>query len=228
MLIILIAGTFFAAIKPSKLYWPMLPVIGLFVIMASRGRPGSDAYLLPIFVPTCLITACFLGKIKSKTLMWIIVAVAITPSLALTLAYDTIAAGENARFTATKWINQNIPSGASISRSQYPVSYRTAMTNPDIYPQYSLWMQPEKAKVSDYFIDCSYQWEGPSWDKRFAKNYQPSIPPSDEFVEIKRIENVPMIFGFIPLTRHFMLTTYLEVITPRIIIYKRNGAKKTR
>jgi len=221
MLIFLIVGLILNIVKPSKLYWPMLTVIALFVIMASRGRPGSEAYLLPLLAPVSLISAHLIENIKSKTIMYSIVFIVVIPSFALTIAYNIIAAGENSRLTATKWINQNVPAGSSISRKQYPVSYRTAMTNPDLYPHYNSMLQAKKAKLANYFIDCSFDWEGPSWKKRFNKNYNPSHPPTNDFVEIKKIENIPMLFGFIPVKRNYMLGSYLETVSPQIIIYKR-------
>lgn len=226
MLLLMLGGIVFVLRKPNKIYWSMLPVVACFVIMASRGRPGSDAYLLPLFVPVCLISAHLLMQVKNKTLRISIAALAIVTSFLLTSAYDNIANKENARLTATKWINQNIPESASVSRLQYPVSYRTAMISPEAYIQYSQDMQPEKAKLADYFIDCSFEWEGASWDKRFSKDYQPSIPPSDKFIEIKRIENIPMFLGIIPLKRHYMLNSYMETVSPRIVIYKRALTEK--
>ena len=225
IILLFIAGIFYIIFKRNKIYLAMLPVVLLFIIMASRGRLGSDAYLLPAYVPMCLIGTHLIRKIKKKYLSWAILILVVTPSIGITLAYNSIASGENARLKATKWINKNLPARSTISRLQYSVSYRTAMTPPQSYTQYSMDFQPQKSTQADYFIDSSFEWQGAFWDKRFDKSFEPSKPPSDDFVKIKVIENVPLVFGFIPLSRHYMLTSYIETVSPRITIYKRDNQK---
>ena len=224
-LLLFITGIFYIIFKRNKVYLLMLPVVLLFTIMASRGRLGSDAYLLPIFVPMCLIGAHVITEIKKKQLAWAAQLLVIVPSVGIVIACNSIASGESSRLKATRWINKNIPARSTISRLQYPVSYRTAMTNPRKYKQYSMDFQPQQSAKADYFIDSSFEWKGAPWYNRFDKNFESSQPPSNEFIRVKVIENIPMVFGIIPLTRHYMLNSYFETISPRITIYKRENNK---
>jgi hypothetical protein len=221
MTLFFVLAIFMAILKPDRLYTPALPVVFLFIIMASRGRSGSDAYLLPALAPAVMVSAGLLGKIKNRKILWILMAALIIPSLSLSLEYNKLAAAENVRLKASKWINRHIPADKSIARKQYPVSYRTAMAPPAVYKQYSMDIEPEKASGADYFIDCGYDWGGASWINRFTGDNRFSVPPSDKFRIIKSFEPDPLLFGFIPVTRDYMLTPYIETIAPKIIIYER-------
>lgn len=226
LLPLLTAGLLFAMIKPRRELLPLAAVVLVYIVMGSRGRPGSDAYMLPALAPLSVLAAIMLTKVRplwlSRTFFW----AAAASGLLYAAAIGTTAARENVRLTASRWIQENIPAGKSIGRNQYPVSYRTVMTPPERYPTIPLLTGSREALSCDYFIVTSFEWEqaGTPWRVRLQRQIALPPPPSPDYQIVKIFSQPPEVLGYLPMRpRGFMVSPYLDTIFPVVVIYQKKG-----
>ncbi|MBU8901161.1 MAG: glycosyltransferase family 39 protein [Victivallales bacterium] len=218
------AGIIFAIIKPQKVWLAMLPMIFLFLFLASKGMENSDAYLMPSFVPMVLLAGRALCSIKKVWLKSTFATIVLISTLSYAHAWNNSMAGENSRISALRWINANIKARSSIATLRYPVFYRVPAPNPTKYKLLSEQIDGEKALNSDYYLHSSFQWlKPPLVDYILGKSAE--IAPVG-FEKIIDIENMPEpYFGFLKLKRSHRLNAYFEVVAPRITLYKKQQDK---
>jgi len=225
LLPLLAAGLIWAILRPRRELLPLVPVILAYIVMGSRGRPGSDAYLLPALPLGCLLAAMLVRTIPAAGWRRLTVGLAAVSGLVYAAAIDAAAARENIRLTASRWIQDNLPTGTVIGRRQYPVSYRTAMAPPQRYPATAELTSPDKAAGCDYFIASSFEWEwGYSpWRVRLEPvRILPADLPGYQLVKV--FSEPPRVFGLIPMRqRGYVASPYLDVIFPVIAIYRKQG-----
>jgi len=223
---LLVAGFIYALVRPRRELLPLLPVIVVYLIMGSRGRPGSDAYMLPALPLLCLLTVALLRAIPARAWRYGLLASAVLSGIAYSLAISQCAAGENIRLTASRWLQQQLPPGTSLARSQYPVGYRTAMTPPQRYPAPALLTNP-KAADATWFLASSFEWETgfSPWKVRLTSAVIPPAPaPGYQLVKV--FSEPPLVFGFIPMrARGYVASPYLDVIFPVIAVYQKKGSE---
>ena len=222
---LLAGGALYVMIRPRRELLPLLPVIAVYLVMGSRGRPGSDAYILPALPLLCLTATALLAEIHNIYWRRGIIAAAVLSSSAYSWAIAQSAAGENIRLTASRWIQTQIPAGCSIGRTQYPVSYRTVMTPPQRYPNAALLTNPQAA-ACDYFIVTSFEWEAgfSPWRVRLASARIPPAPAAG-YELTKLFAEPPRVFGILPMRqRGYVSSPYLDVIFPVIAIYQKKGS----
>ena len=221
--IAIVAGLFVILKKPSAEFAGMLPAIAAFMFFACRGRPGSDAYMLPVYPALALIGAKAFESISNRYLRYGLFAALAVVTFSYSLAYSRVAAAENVRLSAARWFNEHAPAGASVASLQYPVGYRVPMVSPERYILKSSDFDKDALKC-DYYFDSSFEWKYSNWQDRFAGRTVENPPPSSDYEVIIRMENVPRaLFGLLPLKRKNMLSPYIETIAPCIVIYKRKG-----
>jgi len=216
-----LAGVAVAVARPSRVWLGLLPTVALFFVFACRGRPGSDAYLLPVFPALALLGARAMLRISPLSLRWGIVGLVILVTLSYSLAYGVTARAENARMIAARWINERVEPGSTIGTAKYPVGYRVPMISPERYRLLSAELDPA-ARAADYFLDSSFEWSGATWRDRLVGRAVTGGPPGEGYRVAATFERVPRaLFGLLPLRRDHMLTPYIEVVAPRIVIYER-------
>ena len=226
LLPLLTAGLLSALVRPRRELLPLAAVVLVYIVMGSRGRPGSDAYVLPALAPLTVLAAIMLTKLRplwlSRTCFW----AAAASGLLYAAAIGATAARENVRLTASRWIQKHIPAGKSIGRYQYPVSYRTVMTPPQRYPTIPLLTGGKEALACDYFIVTSFEWEqaGAPWRARLQRQTALPPPPSPDYQGVKIFSQPPEILGCLPMRpRGFMVSPYLDTIFPVVVIYQKKG-----
>ncbi len=219
------AGIIFAIIKPEKVWIGMLPVIILFLFLASKGTPNSDAYLMPAFVPMVLLSGRAVLSVKKIWLQSILAAIVLISSFSYAHAWNNSMAAENSRISALRWINANIKPGSSIATLRYPVLYRVPVPNPVKYKLVSEQIEGPDALNADYYINSSYQWSTPPlMDYISGKSINDSPAGFEKIIEI---ENPPRAyFGLFEFKRSNRINPYFEVVAPRIIIYKKIKGSK--
>jgi hypothetical protein len=224
---IAIAGGLILCIcKPGKIWIGMFPGILLFLFVASKGADTSDAYLLPAYIPLCLMAGRFVFYPKNLVFSSTAAVLVIIGTFSYSLAYANIASAENVRTTAAKWINRNIPAGSVIGSSLYPVSYRVAMVSPEKYRLVNSQIDGQKIfEQADYYVQSSFDWSSQSCPRRFIYGEEAAIAPWS--VKVIDFENVPRaFFGLLPLKRNHRMNHYFEVVAPVISIYKNTNTAK--
>lgn len=218
------SGIIFVIIKPQKVWIAMLPMIILFLFLASKGAFNSDAYLMPAFVPMVLLAGRAVlspGKVWLKSIFAAIILISV---LSYAHAWNNSMVAENSRISALRWINANIKQGSSIATLRYPVFYRVPAPNPTKYKLVSEQMEGKKALDSDYYLHSSFQWLPPVLSNYILGKSAEKTP--DGFEKIIDIENMPEpYFGLLKLKRSHRLNPYFEVVAPRIILYKKKKGK---
>jgi hypothetical protein len=208
-----------------------IPVYPALAILACKAMLSSGAYITDVtYKMTNFIYPQNNTGVENKNMnrskaSYIITVAVITLTLIITLsytwAYVSIAGKENIRITAARWVNENIPLNSTIAFKQYPVGYRTVMVNPKKYKLLSQDLDIN-ALEAEYFIDNSFEWKFSNWNDRVKQHDVTSVPPSEDFSKFIEFENIPhAFFGLIELNRKHMLAHYIEVVSPRISIYKR-------
>jgi Dolichyl-phosphate-mannose-protein mannosyltransferase len=219
---VMIAGIVYTCIRPRRAYILMFPVIAVFAWLAAQGL-YAEAYLIPTYVPLSLLAARAVFAIKLKYLKYGIAVFVLIMTFGWSSAWNDAAHNENARISAVRWINKNIPAGSSIAVERYPVSYRVPMFDPNRYKTVVRDIDGEDAaRNADYYIDTSFQWLNVPFYERYAGVKEEKLP-FENFSKIHTVEYVPKVFGLIPLQRRCRITHYMEVIAPVIIIYKRKS-----
>lgn len=223
--IAVVVGLIFALVKPEKIWLGMFPGIILYLFIASRGLATSDAYMLPAYIPLCLMAGRAINAIPWQFLKRIAGGIVIVGTFSYSYAYTDAALAENSRITAINWINSNIPAGSSLGTVWYPVNYRVPMVSPERYRLVNLKTDGTKAfSDADYFLDSSYEWLAKDFLSRIRYGDEELISPG--IIKIKEFEYVPRaFFGLLPLTREHRLNLYFEVICPKMLVYK-NGKKR--
>lgn len=218
------AGIIFVIIKPKKVWIAMLPMIILFLFLASKGMPNSDAYLMPAFVPMVLLSGRAVLSFKKVWLKSTLAAVVLISVFSFAHGWNNSMAAENSRISALRWINTNIKEGSSIATLRYPVLYRVPVANPTKYNLVSEQIEGKKALNADYYLHSSFQWSFPSLGDYIRGKDIEEAPPG--FEKIIEIENQPRVyFGLLKLKRPHRLNLYFEVVAPRIILYKKQRVK---
>ncbi|MFA6104335.1 MAG: glycosyltransferase family 39 protein [Victivallaceae bacterium] len=218
---IAIAGGLILCIcRPGKIWTGMFPGILLFLFVASRGLDTSDAYMLPAYIPLCLMAGRFVFCSKKTILSSAAAVLIVTGTFSYSLAYANVACGEDVRLTAAKWINQNIRAGSVLGSVLYPVGYRLPMVSPEKYRLVNLKIDGFKAfEEADYQIYSSYDWSEQNWLGRVVYGEKNPLTPGTE--KVIDFESVPRtFFGLLPLNRNHRLNHYFEVVSPVISIYK--------
>lgn len=220
-------GVILCLIKPEKIWIGMFPGILLFLFVASRGSDTSDAYMLPAYIPLCLMAARFMFCLKNKALSSALAFLAVISTFSYSLAYANIAADENVRTVAARWINENIPERSVIGSGLYPVGYRMPMVSPEKYRLVNSKMDGEKTFLAaDYYVYTSFDWEAQNWFKRIV--YGEKLLPPRDAEKVIVFESVPYaFFGLLPLHRNHRLNHYFEVVSPVISIYKNTHPAKS-
>ena len=222
--VIAIAGGLILCLcKPEKIWVGMFPAVLCFLVIAGMGSDTSDAYLLPAYIPLCLMAGRFVFYPKKQIFCSAAAIIIIISTFSYSLAYANVAMAENVRTTAAKWINRNIPEGSTLGSLLYPVSYRTPMVGPEKYHLVNLQVDGFKAfEKADYYLQSSFDWDGQNWYGRaFFGERTPFMPWTVKIIEF---ENVPLaFFGLLPLNRNHRLNHYFEVVSPVITIYKNEG-----
>lgn len=218
--IAMLAGVVYSCVKPRPTYLAMLPVIFIFIWLAAQGL-FAEAYMIPAYVPLSLLAARAVYAIPKKSVRHAGVTIILVMTFGWSWAWLDSATHENARITAVRWINENIPAGAKIATERYPVSYRVPMVNPKRYKTVIQDIDGEAAAAnSDYYINTSFQWLNVPFYDRYAGVVDEKTP-FDNFEKLKTIEYVPRVFGVIPLKRRCRVTHFMEVVAPVINIYAR-------
>jgi len=223
--IAIIAGIIFTIIKPQKVWLGMLPTIILFLFLASKGTPNSDAYLMPAFVPMVLLAGRAVLASRKVWLKSTFATIILISVFSYAHAWNNVMAAENSRISALRWINANIKQGSSIATLRYPVLYRVPVPSPTKYNLQSEQIEGAKALDADYYLHSSFQWTIPGLgDYVLGKDAEKT--PSG-FEKIIEIENPPQAyFGLLSLKRPHRLNHYFEVVAPRIILYKKQQTPK--
>ena len=213
-------GLILCILKPGKVWIGMFPAILLFLFVASRGSDTSDAYMLPAYIPLCLMAGRFVFYPKNRMLASTAAVLIIIGTFSYSLAYANVARGENVRMTAAKWVNQNIREGSVLGSLLYPVGYRLPMVSPEKYHLVNFKIDGFKAfEKADYYLNTSFDWDGQNWLGRVVYGEETSFMPWTE--KVIDFENVPRaFFGLLPLNRNHRLNHYFEVVSPVISIYK--------
>lgn len=220
-------GLILCLCKPEKIWVGMFPAIIWFLIIAGLGSETSDAYLLPAYIPLCLMAGRFVFYPKKQLFCSAAAVIIIISTFSYSLAYANVARAENVRTAAAKWINRNIPSGSTIGSVLYPVSYRAPMVSPEKYHLVNLHTNGFNAFAkADYYCNSSFDWDGQNWYGRVLYGDKTPFTPWTE--KIIEFENVPRaFFGLLPLNRNHRLNHYFEVVSPVITIYKNEKTAKT-
>lgn len=224
---IAIAGGLILCIcKPGKVWLGMLPGILLFLFVASRGSDTSDAYMLPAYIPLCLMAGRFVFYPKKQMFSLAAAVLIIVSTFSYSLAYANVARGENVRLIAVKWVNQNIRAGSVLGSLLYPVGYRLPMVSPEKYHLVNFKIDGFKTfENADYYLHSSFDWDGQNWFGRVA--YGEETPFMPWTVKVIDFENVPRaFFGLLPLKRNHRMNHYFEVVAPVISIYKNTNTAK--
>jgi hypothetical protein len=218
--LVIAAGVLFAIVKGDKICLAMFPGIILYLFIASRGLATSDAYMLPAYIPLCLMAGRVINAIHQRIVCWIVAGIVVVGTLSYSLAYTDAALSENSRITAAKWINDNIASGSTLGTVWYPVNYRVPMVSPNRYKLVNAKIDGNEVfNNADFFLDSSYEWLAKDFFNRLT--YGDEEPIARNIAKIKEFEYVPLaFFGLLPLTRKHRLNLYFEVICPKIIVYK--------
>ena len=218
--IAILGGLILCVIKPEKIWVGMFPGILLFLFVASRGSDTSDAYMLPAYIPLCLMATRFMFYPKKRALTSTLAALVLISTFSYSLAYANIAAGENIRTAAARWINENIPAHSVLGSPLYPVGYRLPMVSPEKYRLVNLKLDGYRTfSAADYYVYSSFDWESQNWLGRTVYGEKMVLPAHVEKVIV--FENVPYaFFGLLPLHRNHRLNHYFEVVSPVISIYK--------
>ena len=222
--IAIVAGIIFVIIKPEKVWIAMLPMIILFLFLASKGMPNSDAYLMPAFVPMVLLSGRALLSFKKVWMHSTLAAVVLISVFSYAHGWNNSMADENSRISALRWINNNIKDGSSIASLRYPVLYRVPVASPTRYNLVSEQIEGKKALDADYYLHSSFQWPFPSLGDYISGRDIEQAPSG--FKKIIEIENQPSVyFGLLKLKRPHRLNLYFEVVAPRIILYKKQRVR---
>lgn len=223
------AGTVIALIiKPRKIWWGMLPIVIFFFYSAAKGMPTSDMYTLPAVPVLCLFAGYALDLLKKPMLKTLICAVILIGTFSYSLAYLQCIDKENARLTAARWINKNLPEQSSIGSVFYPVSYRMPMVSPEKYHFLSRELVGSKVYEADYFINSYFTTENQPFLTRITSGENLAPPPEYKYQLIKEFEVVPRaFFGLLPLERRYRINFYFEIIRPKIAIYRKNILEKS-
>ena len=214
------AGIIFTIVKPEKVWIGMLPMIVLFLFLASKGLPTSDAYLMPAFVPMALMSGRAILSIKKTWLKSTLAAIVLISVFSYAHGWNNVLAAENSRISTLRWINANIKAGSSIATLRYPVFYRVPIPNPVKYKLVSEQIEGKKALNADYYLNSSFQWPILSLGDYFSGKDSEQAPPG--FEKLIEVENQPSVyFGLLKLKHPHRLNLYFETASPRIILYKK-------
>jgi len=207
-----------------KVWLGMLPMIVMFLFLASKGLPTSDAYLMPAFVPMVLMSGRAVLSIKKLWLKLILAAIVLISVFSYAHGWNNVTAAENTRISALRWINANLKAGSSIATLRYPVLYRVPAPNPVKYKLVSEQIEGPKALNADYYLNSSFQWPYPSLGNCISGDDVEKAPPG--FEKLIELKNQPSAyFGLLKLKRPHRLNLYFEVVAPRIILYKKQQVK---
>lgn len=199
----------------------LLPALLLFLVFTCRGRPGSDAYLLPAYPVLMLAAARAIAAVRDRRRWTLLAAATLGITASWGWAYVSVAGRENVRVTAARWINENVPEGASIGMRQYPVGYRVPMVSPVRFRLRSQDFDADAARA-DYFLSSSFEWSCASWEDRLRRRPRVDAPVDPAYRVVAEFEEVPRaLFGLLPLCRSRPLSPYFEVVAPRITVYER-------
>lgn len=222
--IALATGIIFVLIKPEKVWIAMLPMIILFLFLASKGLSNSDAYLMPAFVPMVLLSGRAILKPKKVWLKSTFAAIVLISVLSYAHAWNNAMSAENPRISTLRWINANIKDGSSIATLRYPVLYRVPVPNPTKYKLISEQIEGKKALDANYYLHSSFQWKSPSLiDYITGKDIEKAPAGFEKLIEL---QNQPKAyFGLVKIKHPHRINLYFEVVAPRIILYKKQQAK---
>ena len=218
--IVMLAGVVYSCVKPRLIYLAMLPVVFIFIWLAAQGL-FAEAYMIPAYVPLSLLASRAIYAIAKKSFRHAAATIILVMTFAWSWAWLDSATHENARISAVRWVNENIPAGAKIATERYPVSYRVPMLDPK---RYKIVIQDidgdDAAAKADYYINTSFQWLNVPFYERYA-GIADEKAPFDNFEKIKTFEYIPKVLNMIPLKRRCRITHYMEVVAPVINIYAR-------
>jgi 4-amino-4-deoxy-L-arabinose transferase-like glycosyltransferase len=117
MLLLSLLGAFWALLsKDVRSQAIAVFVVGYYAVLCRFGQP-YDRYVLPL-VPFMLILAAeALARIKVRfrLLFWILIPLAVFPSIIKTVYWDRLMAAPDVRTVAKEWVEANIPSGSSLA-----------------------------------------------------------------------------------------------------------------
>lgn len=219
-------GLVLCLFKPEKIWIGMFPAILCFLFIAGMGSDTSDAYMLPAYIPLCLMAGRFVFYPRKRIFCPVVAVLIIVSTFSYSLAYANVARLENVRISAARWINWNIPAGSTLGSLLYPVSYRCPMVSPEKYRLVNYKIDGFNAfEKADYYLHSSFDWEGQNWYGRVAYGEETAFTPWA--VKVIDFENVPRaFFGLLPLYRNHRLNHYFEVVSPIITIYKNEKTAK--
>ncbi len=105
-----------------------------------------------------------------------------------TAAYLSLFRGEDVRYTAGKWVNANLPEGASIGLNEAPVAFRTP---PFSFAKFRITVIDDITNfgeaLPDFFVTSSFDWRYSSY--KIIKNHL------SDYYELKTFERIPSVFG---------------------------------
>ena len=117
MLVLSLLGAFWALLSKDVRYQAIAVfVVGYYAVLCRFGQP-YDRYVLPLIPFMLILAAEVLGrvKVKSRLLFWILIPLAVFPSIVKTVYWDRLMAAPDVRTVAKEWVEANIPSGSRLA-----------------------------------------------------------------------------------------------------------------
>ncbi len=219
-----ICGVVLAFVRPHKAWTAMAVAFLGFGAFVCLGSMDKDYYLLTVYPAMCLLAARAVLMPKSGLVKCLLCVGMLLSTFSYSLAYCRCAAAENTRVTAARWMNENIPEGSSIGSWKYPVGYRIPMVSPTRYSLRSSDFNQDTL-MSDYFVEGSWEWIPQTFRRFLAGEKDFPNPALRDYRVLKVFESPPRaFFGLLPLSHDRRLSPFIEVVSPKIFVYKRNLA----
>ena len=218
-----VCGIVLAFIRPHMAWTAMAMAFLGYGAFVCLGSSDKDYYLLTVYPAMCLLAARAILWPGNSAIRVITCAIVLLGTFSYSLAYCLCAASENPRVTAARWMNENLPAGSSIGSWQYPVGYRIPMVSPTRYVLISADFNPG-ALQADYFVEGSWEWKPLSCRERFHGKNNLDNPLLRGYTPLKIFETPPLaFFGLLPLSHDRRLSPFIEVVSPRFVIYKKTS-----
>ncbi len=194
----------------------------LFPCLAGFLFLGTSApnYLLRFvfFLPFAVLIAgngiVKMARVKKTSPVVIVISVLCVFYTALyTISHVQLFRGNDVRFIAGEWINENLPQGASIGLNEAPVAFRTP---PFSFAKFRTSVMEDIEKfdgnIPEYFVTSSFDW-------RFS-DYETMKGYLRDYYELQTFKRVPAFLGIEFKTKHKRLPSDYCYFNPTIIIWK--------